>query len=213
MSRPFVSLKLATSLDGKIALGNSVSKWITGEKSRERGRELRASHDAILIGSNTALADNPFLTTRIKRKKDPIRIVFDRRLRLPIESNLAMTAREVPVWVFTKELSSSRSETLKEKGVCFFNAAETLDADLFSMCENGVDRLLIEGGGTIAASFLDAGLVDEIHWFRAPIILGGDGRSCIGDMNLSGLEEAPVFRRKFHEMIEQDSYNILERIA
>ena len=108
MSRPFVSLKLATSLDGKIALSNGESKWITGEGARAKGRELRAQHDGICIGANTALIDNPRLTTRIKDAKDPVRIVYDSRLRLPADSILAQTAKDVPVIVFIKNFAYNK---------------------------------------------------------------------------------------------------------
>ena len=98
MARPQVTLKLATSLDGKIALANGMSEWITGEKAREEGRKLRATHDAIAVGSNTAVLDNPQLTTRLSGEPDPIRVIFDTKLRLSPKSNLALTAKETPVW-------------------------------------------------------------------------------------------------------------------
>jgi riboflavin-specific deaminase-like protein len=100
LARPQITLKLATSLDGKIALKNGMSEWITGSKSREYGRKLRSNHDAILIGSNTAVLDNPQLTTRIEGENDPIRIVFDTNLRISEKSNLVLTAKKVPVWIF-----------------------------------------------------------------------------------------------------------------
>jgi len=99
LARPQVTLKLATSLDGKIALANGMSEWITGEKARAEGRKLRARHDAIAVGANTAVLDNPQLTTRLSGEPDPIRVIFDTKLRLSPKSNLVMTAKETPVWV------------------------------------------------------------------------------------------------------------------
>ena len=113
MSRPLVSLKLATSLDGKIALSNGQSKWITSEDARAEGRILRAEHDGICIGANTAELDNPTLTARIDGEKDPVRIIFDSRLRLSTGSILAQTAGEVPVFVFCDQALKTGSNILK----------------------------------------------------------------------------------------------------
>jgi len=184
VDRPFVSLKLATSLDGKIALANGESKWITSEEARAKGRELRAEHDGICIGSNTAVLDDPSLTTRIDGKSDPIRIVYDSRLRLSHKSRLAKTAKDTPVVVFS---SANAPKALKELGIQVFDIPSNdsgldLNESLLVLGKLGVESLLVEGGGTLAASFLRAGLIDRIHWFRAPVILGGDGRNCIGDM-------------------------------
>jgi diaminohydroxyphosphoribosylaminopyrimidine deaminase/5-amino-6-(5-phosphoribosylamino)uracil reductase len=194
-----VTLKLATSLDGKIALANGLSEWITGEKSRAEGRKLRARHDAIAVGSNTAVLDNPQLTTRIAGEADPIRIVFDTKLRLSPKSNLALTARETPVWVFSEVTDGEVADTLTELGVRLIktpiNFGIDLTAALQVLHDNGVRSLLVEGGGTLAASFLRLGAIDIIEWFRAPIILGGDGRGAIGDLGLDSLNLAHHFER------------------
>jgi diaminohydroxyphosphoribosylaminopyrimidine deaminase/5-amino-6-(5-phosphoribosylamino)uracil reductase len=203
-------------LDGKIALANGESEWITGEKSRAAGRQLRAAHDAIAVGANTACLDNPQLTTRITGEADPIRIVFDSGLRLSLSSNLALTARETPVWIFTSASSGPAYEGLKALGVRLItigNLAGGLDLSgaLQILADNQVQTLLVEGGGTLAASFLRLGAVDVIEWFRAPIILGGDGRSGVGDLGLGSLDFAHSFRRietaelgdDLHERYEQ----------
>lgn len=224
MARPSISLKLATSLDGKIALANGQSEWITSEKSRAAGRRLRAEHEAIIIGSNTAVLDNPQLTTRIAGAANPVRIIFDSRLRLSPQSNLALTARETPVWIFTALSDGPAYETLKELGVRLISlprgpagigvdAGRGVDvsAALQILQESQIESALVEGGGTLAASFLRLGAVDIIEWFRAPIILGGDGRSAIGDLGLSSLDLAHRFRRietselgdDLHERYEQ----------
>ncbi len=217
MNRPFISLKLATSLDGKIALANGQSKWITSEVSRAKGRELRAEHDGICIGSNTAVLDNPQLTTRIEGQNNPMRIIFDSRLRLSAGSILAQTAGEVPVIVFCNQALKTGSNLLKSMGVRVFavpHHSEGLDLNycLNVLADIGVSSLLVEGGGTLAASFLKADLIDRIHWFRAPVILGGDGLNCIGDMAFMSLDNTPRYARKSLEIVETDSYEILERV-
>ena len=195
--RPFITLKLATSLDGKIALANGQSEWITGERSRAQGRQLRAEHDAIAVGANTALLDNPQLTTRIPGRPDPQRVIFDSRLRLSPDSNLAKTARDIPVLLFHDRTRSAQSHTLSDLGVFLLPVAKTdqgLDiAEALTVLRNrGIETLLVEGGGTSAASFLRLGVVDRIDWFRAPIILGGDGRNAVGTLGLEAMTD--VFR-------------------
>ena len=215
MARPHITLKLATSLDGKIALANGQSKWITSELSRLKGRELRAGHDAIAIGSNTALEDNPQLTSRIEGANDPIRVVYDSRLRLPETSALAMTALEVPVWIFTSFKSEQCGKHLIKKGVSIVKTSSRDDANIEDslevMADRGVKTLLVEGGGTLAASFLRGGFVDAIHWFRAPIILGGDGRNGIGHLDMSKLDQSPKFTRKSFAILGPDTYEIFEK--
>ena len=215
MPRPQITLKLATSLDGKIALANGQSEWITGEKSRAQGRRLRARHDAIAIGSNTAVLDNPQLTTRITGEPDPIRVIFDTRLRLSPKSNLALTASQTPVWIFTKSAQADQAKALKELGVQLFEipAAPQLSvtAALAILKERGVSSLLLEGGGTLAASFIALGVVDVIEWFRAPIILGASGRSGIGALELTDLSLAQRFNRIDLSELGDDVYERYER--
>ncbi len=216
MSRPFVSLKLATSLDGKIALANGKSKWITSEAAREKGRALRAGHDGICIGSNTAVLDDPRLTARMENEKDPVRIVYDSRLRLSPESKLAKSAHDVPVIVFSHSAAETSSKPLKTMGIDIFEIPSdktglNIHESLLVLGRVGMKSILVEGGGTLAASFLKGGFVDQIHWFRAPVILGGDGRNCIGDMAFMALDKAPRYQRQSYEMIGSDTYEILER--
>lgn len=217
LKRPHVTLKLATSLDGKIALANGQSEWITGEKARAEGRKLRASHDGIAIGTNTAVLDNPQLTTRIPGAPNPIRILFDTHLRLPIESNLALTAQDIPVWVFCGSDKGPRAKALKNLGVLCLpvgsNAGLDVIAALEILREKGMSRLLVEGGGTLAASFLTAGVIDVIEWFRSPIILGGDGRSCIGNLGYDNLDLAKRFTRAAIVDLGDDVHERYERIA
>ena len=217
MPRPQVTLKLATSLDGKIALANGMSEWITGEASRLEGRKLRARHDAIAVGANTAVLDNPQLTTRISGQPDPIRVVFDTKLRLSPKSNLALTAKQTPVWVFSEVTTGKVADALKELGVRLIKVPISLGVDLTAamkiLKENGVSTLLVEGGGTLAASFLRLDAIDVIEWFRAPLILGGDGRGAIGDLGLEDLSLAKRFDRIDLREVGDDIYERYERCS
>ena len=217
MPRPQVTLKLATSLDGKIALANGMSEWITGEAARTEGRKLRARHDAIAVGVNTAVLDNPQLTTRIAGQPDPIRIVFDTKLRLSPKSNLALTAKQTPVWVFSEVTTGKMADRLNELGVRLIKVPISLGVDLTAamkiLKENGVSTLLVEGGGTLAASFLRLDAIDVIEWFRAPLILGGDGRGAIGDLGLEELSLAKHFDRIELRELGEDLYERYERCS
>lgn len=199
MHRPLVTLKLATSLDGKIALANGQSEWITSEEARKEGRKLRAQHDAIAIGSNTAVTDNPQLTTRISGESDPERVVFDSQLRISPDSNLAQTARSIKTYLVTRSEEGEAAEALKALGVKLiivpYDNGLSLPHALDSLFNLGIRTLLLEGGGTLAASFLSGDFIDRIEWFRAPVILGAEGRPGIGDLGLSNINSVYRFSR------------------
>ena len=214
MARPKITLKLATSLDGKIALANGQSQWVTGEAARAHGRQLRTENDAIAIGANTAELDNPRLTSRIEGQSDPLRIVYDSHLRLARDSHLVTTARKTPTWVFTKEGSNAKAEALRNEGVTVHEIGGVAGLDLSEsldvMAGAGVRSLLVEGGGTLIASFIRAGLFDTLHWYRAPIILGGDGRDCVGALSLTEMSKAIRLVRKNVTTIGPDLHEIYE---
>ncbi len=218
MARPTITLKLATSLDGKIALKNGTSEWITCEASRHAGRLLRAGHEAICVGANTAHIDNPQLTTRIAGLSDPVRVIFDSKAALSPSSNLAQTAMDVPVLLFcAQEADIERRELLSAMGVQLLpiehNEAGLDIAQAMTVLKRaqGIESLLLEGGGKLAASFVRAGMVDRIEWFRAPIIIGADGRDCIGALNLSLMDEAYGFRRISVQELDVDLRETYER--
>lgn len=201
-ARPLVTLKLATSLDGRIATAAGESRWITGPAARERAHLLRATHDAVLVGTGTALADDPQLTCRLPGLEDrsPVRVVIDRNLRLPATLRLFAEAGQSPTWLATLSRSEPvRQAALKEQGVEIVEvAADTaggidLAALLRALGDRGLTRLLVEGGGALAASLLRAGLVDRLVWMRAPLALGGDGIAAIGTLGFTGLAAAPRF--------------------
>lgn len=194
-SRPYITLKTATTLDGKIALSNGESKWITGEKSRQHGHMLRAQHDAILTGVGTVLADDPELTCRIEglEAESPKRIILDSDLKTPPQSKIIQTASDVETIVISE--GSSKTDWLEGSRI-EHNTVESL-ANLNSVVKElsgmGINRLLVEAGAKISASFLRAGIVDEICHYSAGKVIGADGLSAMGEMLISNLPEAPHF--------------------
>lgn len=198
--RPGVTLKLATSLDARVATATGHSQWITGPDSRARGHLLRANHDAILIGIGTALADDPELTCRLPglEAANPVRVVLDSALRLPVTSRLAQgAASTAPTWVVTRaDADQARAAALESLGVRLLRVDPDdtgrlpIAAVLTALAGQGITRLLVEGGPSVATSFLKAGLVDQIEWFRAPMLIGGDGLPAVGALGADALEQA-----------------------
>ncbi|HYC98301.1 RibD family protein [Brevundimonas sp.] len=215
--RPRVTLKLATSLDGRIATASGESRWITGEAARAEGHRLRASHDAILIGVGTALADDPMLTARPpgQESRQPARVVMDSRQRLDRGSRLARSAGEWPVIVLTVQLPSP---ALVRAGVEVIQVHTGRDGRvslrhaLTTLRDRGFISLLVEGGGEVAASFLRADSVDRIEWFRAPILLGAEGRPGVGSLAVGELGQARRFRRLAAEPCGDDLWERYERL-
>lgn len=209
--RPRITWKVATSLDGRIATSTGESQWITGPEAREQGHRLRAQSDAILVGVETVLADDPRLTVRLPDGEvgaDPLRVVLDSRLRTPPFARLAragtliLTTRE-PIPVGEAEVVRVAGDTANRPSV---------EAILTTLSERGVESLMIEGGGRVAACFVTAGVVDAIEWFRAPILLGGDGRPGIAALALARLAHAPKYRRLAAEPLGDDLWERYERV-
>jgi diaminohydroxyphosphoribosylaminopyrimidine deaminase/5-amino-6-(5-phosphoribosylamino)uracil reductase len=202
--RPLVTLKLATSLDGRIATRTGASRWITGPAARERAHRLRATHDAILVGTGTALADDPELTCRLPglAHHSPVRVVLDRQLRLPRSLRVFAGAREVRSWLVTvPDADPARQSALRDQGVTVLTVEQDAGGglDLAGMLRalgaQGVTRLLVEGGGALAAALLRAGLVDRLVWMHAPLAIGGDGLPAVAALGLDALAGAPRFER------------------
>ena len=199
-NRPFVHLKLACSLDGRIATRTGDARWITGEESRARVQRLRREYDAVLVGSGTATSDDPLLTDRTKlpRRRLLLRVVLDERLRLAPDSQLARTAHESRVLVFTSETADARQvAALEACGVEVLKAASGA-RDLVSVLEElhrrEVQGLLIEGGASVAGAFLRAGLVNKASFFIAPVILGGDAIGAVAGAGALTVKEAARLR-------------------
>jgi diaminohydroxyphosphoribosylaminopyrimidine deaminase/5-amino-6-(5-phosphoribosylamino)uracil reductase len=211
--RPLVTLKLATSLDGRIATGSGESQWITGPPARERAHALRATHDAIMVGTGTVLADDPQLTCRLPglARRSPVRVVVDRRLRIPLATRLISDARAVPTWVMTlPSADDARRQALLRAGATVIDIDPgpdgngSLAAALRALGERGITRLLVEGGGHLAAAFARAGLIDRLVWVHAPMLIGGDGIPAIAEFGLKMLSEAPSFERLSTETVGDD---------
>ena len=207
--RPRVTLKLATSLDGKIAMASGESQWITGEASRLQGHRLRASHDAILVGVETVLADDPQLTARIvdETPRQPLRVVLDSRLRTPASAKLAHDALILTA-VEPKPVGTSRVLRVQADSA----GRPSVEAVLEALDAEGIGSLLIEGGGRVAASFIQEGVVDRIEWFRAPMILGESGRSGIAALEITKLSDAPRFQRLAVQPSGDDLWERYEKV-
>ena len=207
--RPRVTLKLATSLDGRIATASGESRWITGEAARTAGHRLRASHDAVLVGIETVLADDPELTVRLPGRPvdQPLRVVLDSRLRTPATARIAGPNTLILTAAAPSPIGAAEIEQVEAA-----DGRPSPAAVLATLKRRGVRTLMIEGGGRVAASFIAAGLVDTLEWFRAPILLGGDGRACVAGLALARLSDAPRFRRLAVEPCGDDLWERYERL-
>lgn len=173
--RPFVTLKLARTLDGAITDSRRVPTWLTGPAARREVHRQRAEHAGVAVGVGTAIADDPQLTARIlpRPRTMPARIVFDRTGRLPLDSQLVRTARETPVLLVATHLEAHRRSAFEASGVHVM-LADGLEAQLLMLRETGIGSIYCEGGAALADALLDAGLVDRLVIFTAPVRLGVD---------------------------------------
>lgn len=181
IGRPFVTAKWAMTLDGKIATSSGDSRWITGPRSRALVHEIRGKMDAIIIGSGTALADDPLLTVRPPGPKTPVRVVLDGRCRLEVSSRLVRSARETPVLVAVgRSAPAERIRNLESAGCRVVIFSESTSIPILEFLDllgsQGMTNVLVEGGGTILGAFFDAGEVDAVEAFIAPIVEGGTHR-------------------------------------
>lgn len=196
--RPFVHLKLATSLDGRISLNNNVSTAISGKEAAGRVQELRYESDAILVGGNTAVVDDPNLTDRSgkKRRRKLVRVVLDNRLRIPEDSKLVQTARETPTIVVSNSSDEGKIERLIENGVDIMREdSRDLVAVLDALKKRDLQSVLVEGGAFIAGAFVDARLIDKVSIMFAPIVIGGQNAPlAIGGKGADSLENVMRLR-------------------
>jgi diaminohydroxyphosphoribosylaminopyrimidine deaminase / 5-amino-6-(5-phosphoribosylamino)uracil reductase len=219
--RPLTTLKLATTLDGQLATSTGESRWITGERARDRAHLLRASHDAVMIGSNTVLSDDPLLTCRLPGLDEwsPVRIIVDSRLRVPLTARVVAEARRVPTWFITlRHGDAARREAFRGCGVELIEVPATPDhtvdmaAAFQELGRRGLTRVLVEGGATLAAVLLRAGLVDRLAWFHAPSLIGGDGIPAVAPLGITNLEDAPRFERLSLEPVGDDVLEMLRKV-
>ncbi len=200
--RPLIMLKLAMTLDGRIATRSGESRWITGEPARARAHLLRAQYDAVMVGSGTVLADDPLLNVRLPglERYSPLRIVLDGRMRLPLTSALVAGARDTPTWLVTLPGGDRRRrQTYIDCGVEVVEAPPGADGALdlpqvmAELARRGLTRLLVEGGARLAAALLRDRLVDRLAIFRAPSVIGGDGLPATTGFGLERLADLPGF--------------------
>jgi diaminohydroxyphosphoribosylaminopyrimidine deaminase / 5-amino-6-(5-phosphoribosylamino)uracil reductase len=211
--RPFIALKLAMSLDARVADRDGRSVWITGEAARAETHRLRAGYDAVAVGIGTAMADDPRLTVRgaVEPRVAPVRIVFDRSLRLPVDGALARTAREVPVWaVCEPDAPAERCRALEDAGVRVV-AGFGLDDQLRAVREAGVRSLFVEGGAVLASALLAADAVDRMYLFYAPVLIGPDGMAPFAGIPSPALADAPRWRHLATEPFGADTLVTLAR--
>jgi diaminohydroxyphosphoribosylaminopyrimidine deaminase / 5-amino-6-(5-phosphoribosylamino)uracil reductase len=201
-NRPLTTLKLAMTLDGRIATHTGESRWITGEPARARAHLMRAQHDAVMVGSGTVLADDPLLNVRLPglERDTPLRIVLDGRLRLPLTSALVAGAHDMPTWLVTLPGGDKRRRQIYvDCGLEVIEAspgpegALDLRQVMGQLAARGLTRLLAEGGARLAAALLRDRLVDRLAIFRAPSIIGGDGLPASAGFGLERLADMPAF--------------------
>jgi diaminohydroxyphosphoribosylaminopyrimidine deaminase/5-amino-6-(5-phosphoribosylamino)uracil reductase len=213
LGRPLVTFKFATSLDGRIAIASGESQWITGPPARERAHALRASHDAIMVGTGTVVADDPQLTCRLPGldHRSPVRVVIDRHLRIPPAARIIADARRVPTWVLTfRSADPGRRARFLANRVTLIDVDDDgegqidLAAALRALGARGITRLLVEGGARLAAAFFRARLIDRVVWVHAPLVIGGEGIPAIAGLDLAALADAPAFERLSTETIGDD---------
>ncbi len=198
--RPWVTLKLATSFDGRIATATGESQWITGPEARREVHAQRLRHDAVMVGAGTARADDPSLTVRgFGAVHQPLRVVVSRMIDIPLTGNLALTAKEIPVWIcHGPDASQDLVEAWTGLGAKLLpcrllgRQVDPLSV-LQALGEAGLTRVFCEGGGALAGSLLGAGLVDELIGFTAGLAIGAEGLPAIGAMGVDRLSEAPRF--------------------
>jgi diaminohydroxyphosphoribosylaminopyrimidine deaminase/5-amino-6-(5-phosphoribosylamino)uracil reductase len=212
--RPWVALKLASSLDGRIATSSGESRWITGKRSRDRVHALRSRADAILVGSGTVRADDPELTARRNGRvvRRPIRVVVDSGLVVPVARRLYRGPEAVRTWVLAApRASATRRRRLEARGVRVLSTPRRgrhldLPRALEGLAREGLTSLLVEGGGGLAAALFREGLVDEVHWFTAPTLIGGDGRAALAALSLARLSSRIRLERQSVKRLGEDLY-------
>jgi diaminohydroxyphosphoribosylaminopyrimidine deaminase/5-amino-6-(5-phosphoribosylamino)uracil reductase len=212
--RPLVLLKYAMTLDGKVATRTGDSKWISNELSRARAHRWRAESDAVAVGIGTALADDPLLTARVDSvARQPRRVVFDAEARLPVESKLAQTSAQAPViLICSRAAARTRVQALEAAGVEVVivsgeNESARVEAALTELGARDIQQLLVEGGPHLAGSFLDAGEVDELRAFVAPVVAGG--RQARPAVEGEGVERIVDAARALHTAVERIEDDVL----
>ena len=209
--RPYVILKLAMTLDGKIAAETGDSKWITNEHSRKLVHKLRHNVDAVMVGKNTAIKDDPSLTVRhIKTKRQPDKVIFDSDLSLPLGLNIFNKSSNERIFLITDyENNIEKEKILQDKGVTLIrNKSHRLNDVLHQLYEFNIGTILLEGGSHLAASFFKEKLIDEIMFFYAPKIIGGDALNSISDLGIGSMKDAFTLKNLSLKKLHGDDFLI-----
>lgn len=216
LGRPAVTLKLASTLDGRIATRTGDSQWITGPRARRMGHALRGSHDAVMVGMGTVRADDPMLTCRIEgyRTRPVVRIVADTNLRIDPASRLVSGASESPTWLLHR-CGAEPGRLAGQAGLRFLPLSAGIEgidlvAALSALGTAGLTRVLVEGGAGLASGLLRANLVDRIAWFHAPGLIGGDGLPSVQGFGVDALVQMARFRRTALQAVGSDVLTLLE---
>jgi diaminohydroxyphosphoribosylaminopyrimidine deaminase/5-amino-6-(5-phosphoribosylamino)uracil reductase len=219
--RPLISLKTATTLDAKIATSTGESKWITGDLARKRGHLLRAQHDAICVGVNTIVADNPLLNSRLKGvSKNLVRVIFDTNLRLKGTEKIFNDVADNPVWIVTSVSDvDEQVRDLVNAGADIItvpkNDAGQIDLTLAmqELCKRGLTRVLIEGGAGLMTSFMKLGLYDNLYWFKAGSVIGADGLSAAQALGVKNIDEKIHLTHSEQITLGKDVLDIYKKTA
>lgn len=207
--RPFVAIKFATSLDGKMATETGNSKWITSGKARKYARALRKQYHAVVVGINTVLKDNPHLGIRIKGKKDPVRIILDPKLQILLNAEVLRDSNVIIAT--TKKANKFKKENLKKVGLTIlsFNSEYIKIPELLSkLKEKEIISILVEGGGETLGSFVDSKIIDKVYAFHAPIIIGGKEAISIGGEGMQTIKEALHLKNISHKKFDDNLLTI-----
>ncbi|HUD58567.1 MAG TPA: bifunctional diaminohydroxyphosphoribosylaminopyrimidine deaminase/5-amino-6-(5-phosphoribosylamino)uracil reductase RibD [Acetobacteraceae bacterium] len=210
--RPLVTLKLASTLDGRIATRAGESRWITGRAARRAAHALRGRHDAVMVGVGTVMADDPALTCRLPgyRPNRLVRVVADSHLRTPLSATLVATAAETPTWMLIRNgADPERRDAFTDLGIRLVEVAGAeVGVDptqaLWALGDAGLTRVLVEGGAQLAASLLRADLVDRIAWFHAPAVMGADAWPAVQAFGIEQLDAMPRFTRTAQTLLDDD---------
>lgn len=211
-SLPFVNLKIASTLDGKIALKNGKSRWITGEQSRKRVHEMRSTSDAVLTGLQTVIKDDPALTVRHIRGKNPVKVVLDDKFKIPLGANIFKGLKKNGLIIFVR--SNGKSKKIKDYEKLGATVIKVplkkngldLKAVLKELAKRNIMNLMVECGSTLAGSFLKERLVDRVSIFLAPKFIGSDGLGSIGEQALKNLDNAVTLTNTRFEPVGEDIF-------
>lgn len=209
---PYVAMKFAMTLDGKIATAAGASRWITGESARAHVHQLRHRYSAIMVGIGTVIADDPMLDCRMSGGKNPVRIICDSYLRIPENSQILKTAREIPTWVLTQSKEQRRINGLIMQGckvihITPLSGKEEIDLKtaMVILGKAGIDSILLEGGSRMNFSALESGIVQKIHAYIAPKIFGGQtAMTPVGGRGIGEITDAFQLKRETITILDED---------